>query len=89
MSAEIFSQPQVQSSTPVRDAMLNDLNYEVVYSKVIEEYPLDARTALVAATRNAYLHMHRILCGHPGQQGPAEVRGIRGRGAWNQDFFEV
>ena|SRR2546425_585253 len=73
MWADIFSRPEVQSCPAVRSAMLNELNYEVVYSEVLEKYPPDARKALVTATRNAYLHMHSVLCGHPGEQGPAHT----------------
>jgi hypothetical protein len=69
MWAEIFNQPEVRGSQQVRQAMLNEMNYEVVYSRILDEHSPDDRRAILTATRNAYLHMHRIMCKRPGQTG--------------------
>lgn len=60
MWARIFNQPNIQKYPKIRKALLSDLNFESVYSRVVESsrYTRQEKQSFTAALRNAYKSMH-------------------------------
>jgi hypothetical protein len=74
MWAAIFGQPEIRQNEDLRLAMLDCLNFEAIYDRVLTSGDYErSRDGYVAATRRAYENMHRQICadGDPRKTGPA------------------
>ena len=70
MWAAIFKQPEIRAQDHLRRELLNTLNYEAFYDRVLERSkPSDAeRRCLMTVMRRVYEEMHQHICGDDPQQ---------------------
>jgi len=64
MWAAIFRRPEIREYPELRKCMLEELNYEALYDKILssESYTDKDKASLTTAIRNAYQEMHENIC---------------------------
>lgn len=64
MWAAIFRRPEIRDHPELRKCMLEELNYEALYDKVLssESYTDANKASLTQAIRHAYEEMHELIC---------------------------
>jgi len=64
MWAAIFCRPEIRDHPELRKCMLDELNYESLYDKVLssESYTDVDKASLTQAIRKAYEEMHELIC---------------------------
>jgi len=64
MWAMILNQPEIRQYPKLREHMLEELNYETLYDKVLtsDNYTSDEKRAFRVAIRNAYQRMNEDIC---------------------------